>query len=733
MSNVRVMSVLALTGLALCSASAAAVAPPARTGVVQQDRYVEKPGELEFSGQLIVRPARGLSPQDQARARAMIDASILKYYPEVDEYVIKTASAKGTPAGTAENEVSRSLMATGLFQYAVPNWICYPLATPNDPLFSSQWHHQNMQSELGWNISTGNTSIITAYTDTGIDLAHPDLAPKRVPGFDAPNDLAEADGGSVAELHGHGTHVAGCGAAYGNNGEGVAGVNWDSKIMMIRVAFDSSGGAYYDDLMQGARWAIEHGAKTVSASYSGVAYEPLQTTGEYIKSIGGLYFYAAGNDSANLNWFDWEDVVVVGASDSGDNRAWFSAYGPAVDVFAPGDTILSSTWGGGYGYASGTSMATPVANGVASLAWSINPNLTPDQVESILFTSCDDLGDPGNDAFYGWGRVNVYKVAQAALATTGPAAPTANDDSATAIFGEARLIDVLANDFDPNGDPIELISFNATSSHGGTVTLSPGTGPSGRDQLEYNAPPAYVGVDTFTYTITDNVTGNDTATVSVNVADASLYRNPDDSTGAGPGVDVSYYVTAGYSMLPNFGSLTAYLRDVVNEVNYPSTGGVFATSGRSEEVGAVYEGFIDVPSTDNYTLYTESDDGSKLYVGSQLVVNNDGLHGMVEQSGTIGLKKGTHRVRVEFWENFGGAGVIVRIAGGGLAKQAVPAAMWLRECGADFDQSGFADTDDFDAFVTAFEAGDAAADFDRSGFVDTDDFDAFVRAFEAGC
>ncbi len=697
--------------------------------------FAQRPGELEFTGQLIVRPARGLAPDQDRQARATIHDLVLKHYPEVDEYVIVLpAQYRAAAKGVGENALSASLMNSGLFQYAVPNWMCYPLNTPNDPIFPSQWHHQNMQSELGWNISTGSASITAAFTDTGIDYDHPDLAAKRVPGFDAYNDIAEVDGGSVYELHGHGTHVAGCAAAISNNGIGVAGVNWEARIMMIRVAIDSSGGAYYDDLLQGARWAIEHGAKTVSASYSGIDYEPIQTTGEYIKSIGGLYFYAAGNDSRDLSWFDWQDVIVVGASDSSDNRAWFSAYGNAVDVFSPGDGIWSSTWGGGYEAWSGTSMATPVANGVASLIWSINPALQPDQVQDILFTSCDDLGDPGNDSFYGWGRVNVYKAALAASATLGPTPPTAIDDTVTvAIFGEPRTVDVLANDYDTNGDTITITTFDASSVHGGTIARSVGTGPGGRDQLIYSAPSGYTGSDTFSYTITDGVSGSDVGMVSVGVADGSLFRNPDDSTGAGPGLATSYYVVTGASLLPDFGSLTAYDYTISDQIDYPSTDGAFADSGRAEEVGAVFEGFVDVPATDTYTLYTESDDGSKLLIGTQTIVDNDGLHGMVEQSGQIGLKKGTHKLRVEFWENFGGAGLIARISGGGITKQVIPASMLIRACGADFDRTGFVDTDDFDAFVVSFEAGEDAADFDRSGFVDTDDFDAFVHAFETGC
>ncbi len=420
--------------------------------------FIETPGQLEFSGRLIVRPVQGLDADRDAAARAMIAGSVFRYYPEVDEYVIDAPAARavGDARGSGENALSARLMASGLFQYAVPNWICYPLDTiPNDPLFGSQWHHTVMRSPQGWDVSTGSSATIVAVTDTGIDLTHPDLAPKRVAGFDAYNRVAEVNGGSVADIHGHGTHVAGCATAMGNNSVGVSGVNWTAKIMMIRVAIDSSGGAYYDDLLFGARWAIEHGAKTASASYSGIGYDPIQTTGAYIKSIGGLYFYAAGNDARNLSDFDFPDVVIVGASEYSDQRASFSAYGKAVDIFAPGYDILSTCNGGGYCSASGTSMATPVANGVASLIWSINPALTPSQVEQILFTSCQDLGAPGNDDFFGWGRVDVRNAAQAAAATLICPSDFNRDgfvngddfDSYVAAFE----LGSIASDFDGNG------------------------------------------------------------------------------------------------------------------------------------------------------------------------------------------------------------------------------------------------------------------------------------------
>jgi subtilisin family serine protease len=736
------MSIKPVPTLASLLAAAACQAVDHRS--LQSQTFIEQPGVLEFTGQLIVRPIQGLAPDSDLRARSLLVPYALRHHASVDEYILAApVAARNAARGAAENELAAELMATGYFQYAVPNWLCYPVdVTPNDPQFGGQWHHQVMRSPAGWSISTGDPALTIAVTDTGIDLTHPDLALHRVPGYDAFNNIREVDGGSVADINGHGTHVAGCAANIGNNATGVAGVNWNARIMMIRVAVNSGGGAYYEDLMEGARWAIENGAKIVSASYSGVAYEPLQTTAAYIKSIGGLYLYAAGNDQRDLNMFDWPDLTVVGATDSGDNKAWFSAYGQGVDLFAPGQDILASTNGGGYAYYSGTSMATPVANGVASIIWSINPALTPDQVQTLLYTSCHDLGPAGEDTYWGWGRADVLNAAQAASATLGPSAPNAVDDAVVvvgdAVAPQTETLDPLSNDTDFNGDPLTLESFPATSVAGGTLARSVGTGPGGRDQILYTPPAGFVGTDSFTYVINDGTGRTDSALVSINVLDGALFRVPENPPYLGASLETAYYVVVGASNLPDFDTLTPYARTLSPDINIPSTEGIFSTSGRADEVGAVFTGYATVPRDAIYTFYTTSDDGSKLYIGTQEIVNNDGLHGMQERSGSIALRRGTHAFRVTFFENFIGAGLSASIQGPGLPKQPIPASLFSRAvCGADFNGDGFLDFFDYDAFVECFEGNACpprrSADFNADGFADFFDYDAYIEAFEAGC
>jgi hypothetical protein len=359
--------------------------------------FVDRPGITELSGELLARP----HADALAAARALTAPALIREIPEVRELLLRA------PEGLAEREWAAALLATGLFEYVVPNWTVYPANTPNDPLFGSQWHHQTIRSEAGWDWITDTSAVIAAFTDTGVDLGHPDLAASLVPGYNTVENLPQAQGGSIQDVNGHGTCVAGTIGAIGNNGAGVAGVCWNVKLMPIRVSNSSSGSSTIADLEEGARWAAENGAKTVSASYTGVQTPSLDVTGAYVRSLGALYFYAADNYAQNHSSFDWLNVIVVAATDQSDNRAWFSSYGLAIDCAGPGVDIWCSTLGGGYGPASGTSFSTPMTNGVAATIYAINPYLTPAAVEERLFRGTDDLGAPGEDDIYGRGRINL--------------------------------------------------------------------------------------------------------------------------------------------------------------------------------------------------------------------------------------------------------------------------------------------------------------------------------------
>ena len=711
-------------------------------GVEHFGPFVQSLGGREFSGQMLVAPKRivqwqreGLTYADAVARRRAAEARIapfvVRFDAGPDRYTVRL------PEGMDESAFGAWLGATGEYRFAHPNWIVYPTIEPNDPRFGEQWHHPVIQSPQAWDILTGSPSIVTAYVDTGVMLSHEDLAAALVPGYNSADRRTQADGGVVIDQHSHGTHVAGCGAAIGNNGVGVAGVGWNLGIMPIRATGASAGGAggtSLEAILHGAEWAVQNGARSASCSWTGVESPAVGDSGTFIKSVGGLLLYAADNSGRDHRGFSWPDTIVVGATDQGDVRAGFSSFGRGVDIFAPGVNILSSTFDGGYGPASGTSMATPVANGVVGMMWSAAPDASPEVIQTLLYLTADDIGAPGFDPIFSNGRVNVLRGVVAAAGSGEPGAPLAFDDTYAVIAGGDMRLDVLANDLDLAGLALSIESFDASSALGGTIERSVATGPGGRDELFYTAPAGVFGPDTFVYMVTN---GSFTAegTVRIDVLDPSSFRAPENPRFTRPGIDVDYYSLPPLSQLPDFDLLTPYASDVVSSINFPSTDGVFITSGRADDVGAVFTGYIEIHQAGVYTLYTNSDDGSALYLGDDLIVNNDGLHPMVEVGSEVALQAGKHALRVEFFERGGGAGIIMSIRDTAGQKAVVRAEDLSRPapCAADFDGDGDLTLFDFLAFQNAFAAGDLRADFDGDGVLTLFDFLAFQNAFAAGC
>jgi thermitase len=441
-----------------------AIAQPGQGGA---EPFVETPRVQEFSGRIIVRPiqpeawkAKGLSNAQAlnqvAAARALLERhSVREYIPQTDEYIIEV------PAGDNENALIGLLKASGRMQYAEPDWIVYPLATPNDPSFGTQWHHgaSKMDSAAGWDLHTGGPSVSVGICDTGIRTSHQDLYDNRLEGYNAVDKLWENEGGAIGPVHSHGTRVTGSAAANGNNGLGVTGVGWNLSHRMLRVSNSSDGSASLSVLQHAARTAVENGDRVANVSYSGVDTSSNLTTATYIKSKGGLLIWAAGNDGRNLTYGDRDDddIIVVGATTSSDVKASFSAYGKFVDLTAPGQSIYTTDSDSDNDYASvsGTSFSAPLTAGLAALIWSYDPTLTPDEVETILKQGADDLGTAGVDDTFGYGRINVY--GSLSLVGAPPpdpnTAPVAISDSATTNEDTAVEIDVLANDSDANNDP----------------------------------------------------------------------------------------------------------------------------------------------------------------------------------------------------------------------------------------------------------------------------------------
>ena len=378
--------------------------------------FLAIPGQREFTGRMIARPlqataleARGLSSDaiGESLATARLEMTLYQvdsYVSQTDEYIFEV------PTGSSEAAAAATLMATGAFEYVEPDWLLYPIACSDDQFLGLSWQHTVMRSCDAWDLETGSSSISIGICDTGILTSHADLQLHRLEGYNAVDQQWESQGGNISPVHPHGTQCTGSAAANGDNGIGVSGIGWNLSHRMMRVSNVSTGSASMSVLQHAARTSIEAGDNIASVSYSGADSSSNLSTASYIRSLGGLLFWAAGNDNRNLTFGnrDNDDLIVVGATSENETRASFSAYGQFVDFMAPGDAVAttSSTSNTSYVYATGTSFACPIAAGLAGLIWSADPSLTADQVESIMKQGATDLGTSGVDNNFGHGRLD---------------------------------------------------------------------------------------------------------------------------------------------------------------------------------------------------------------------------------------------------------------------------------------------------------------------------------------
>jgi len=379
--------------------------------------FQEIPGNREFTGELIVKPLPHVDLVEQGLTREQARARRDEALRALDEYVVvrqlnftdEPARVIAVPQGRTEGEVAAELMATGSFEYVHPNWRVFPVVCPDDARFDDQWHHDtdHMDSCEGWDVFTGDPSVSVGICDTGVDIGHTDLDGNHVEGYNATTQLFESEGGVITPSGSHGTYVAGCAAAEGNDGFGVVGVGWDLSYRPVRVSENGSSSTLAI-LIDGATTSVEAGDRVANVSFSGVDAPAIRDAATSIKQMGGLLVWSAGNDGRFLSGDrDADDLIVAGATDINDNLAGFSARGTFVDVVAPGADVFTSSPNNSFRSVSGTSFSAPLTAGLLGLIFASDPGLTPDEAELILKQGVDDLGADGIDNTFGYGRINV--------------------------------------------------------------------------------------------------------------------------------------------------------------------------------------------------------------------------------------------------------------------------------------------------------------------------------------
>lgn len=315
------------------------------------------------------------------------------------------------------------------------------LATPNDYQSSKQWGIEKINAFKAWNLTKGGEDIVVAVVDDAIDINHEDLSPNiwTNPNEIPNNGIDDDANGYVDDVHGydvadddndptppsatvsksnfsHGTHCAGIVSAATNNSKGVASIGYSTKIMAVKTKLSATSGGSLSHTFYGVQYAIAAGADVISMSFgSYYRSNSMEALLNYGREQGIVLVGAAGNSNTDSPMFpgSYESVINVGASDQNDKRAYFSNYGPTIDVMAPGVSIYSTIGGGKgdlYAYMSGTSMACPMVSGLVGLMLSVNKNMSPEEVKTCLTHNADDISSE-NPQFLnklGWGRINAF-------------------------------------------------------------------------------------------------------------------------------------------------------------------------------------------------------------------------------------------------------------------------------------------------------------------------------------
>jgi thermitase len=369
--------------------------PTATKSTVPTNTQVSCNMDEVYKSQIVINYSTSIIPQ------LSVDYSVVKSSTNADGSKISVLQVSATDFCSSLAELKKRSDVI----YAEPNYEISLLdVIPNDGDVALQYYLDNIKAPQAWEYETGSSAVIVAVLDTGVDMAHIELASKLVEGYDyVDRDLIPQD------MNGHGTHVAGIIGAVTNNGVGMAGLSWGARIMPLRV-LDAYGNGSYANTADAIRYAVDNGAQVINMSIGGTKYsEVLENAINYAASNGVTLVAATGNSGVSTVLYPaaFGAVIAVGATDSADQKAWFSNTGGAIDVVAPGVSIFSLYPGNTYRYISGTSMATPMVAGFAALLWSLPEMRYSTQVENVIKATAKDLGSFGWDSFYGVGLIQV--------------------------------------------------------------------------------------------------------------------------------------------------------------------------------------------------------------------------------------------------------------------------------------------------------------------------------------
>lgn len=591
-------------------------------------------------------------------------------------------------------QVAQQLSADPAVEHAEPDRILRPLLVPNDPQYANQWHYQrpgapdNVAGGANlpgaWDLTTGSTNIVIAVLDTGlvphadIDTNISDNSGRVAPGYDfvsaGPTGFFFANDGDgrdsdptdpgdwatqaevddlntpctdVADSSWHGTHVAGTIGANGDNASGVAGINWVSKILPVRVL--GKCGGFVSDTVDAIRWAAGLAvvgvpanttpAKVLNISLGGAfpcgASPATQSAINDAFTAGAVVVVAAGNefgDAANATPASCNNVITVTAIDRNGAKPGYANSGATVEIAAPGgrqtfandpngilstlNTGTTSAASDAYVYYQGTSMAAPHVSGVVSLMLSANSSLTPSQVLTNLQATArafpSGTVSDCNTSICGAGIVN----AAAAVAAVGRLEPVPNPRSfpgtELTTTSSAQTVTLI------NSTPATVTFTNIAVS--GNFAITGGTCTN--NTVLTNPKDACTVTLTFTPPTLGTHTGN--LTITSDAANSPTLIVPLSGSGTGPTVTVTATdavageTTSGAPANPGTFTLTRTgVTTTAQTVSYSMSGGATSGTDYAAVTGSVMIPAGPSPQTATVTI-TPTDDA--VYEGDETII-----------------------------------------------------------------------------------------------------------------
>lgn len=417
--------------------------------IILSDKSVLLPQSIsQFLQTYGIKSTRALFPNKVNESSSTIGRIIeLKYDSDEDPFYI-----------------SSKLSKVDLFEWIEPRFVYEFSFTPNDPSYNQQYALTRINAAQAWDISQGDTSIAIGIVDTGVDWDHPDLEANiwinwnEIPnnGIDDDNNgfIDDIRGWDFGGLNGipdnnpmedqpdHGTHVAGITSAVTNNGIGVASIGFKCKVMAIKTTRNDMrgpNGPYVIFGYEGIVYAADNGAKVVNCSWGGGGFSMYgQEVISYATSRNSLVVCAAGNSNSNEPFYpaSYKGALSVASTTNTDTRSSFSNFGKTIDVSAPGSNIYNTWQNNTYATLSGTSMASPLAAGLAGLTIARFPDYNALQIGEQIRVNCDDINsvNPSYQFLLGKGRINAFK--------------TLNNTNSKSV----RAIEVTFSDEQPGGN-----------------------------------------------------------------------------------------------------------------------------------------------------------------------------------------------------------------------------------------------------------------------------------------